>query len=255
MTNNSIMSQLRSGSQGNYYGLPTAFAAPIDCQTGAIVTGPILGKSEILITGNVAIVPDPLPDAIKPSGTLTVAGATTLNGVVAINAATSITGATQITGVLNVSGTVTAPTFAGNINVQSWKGFDIKHPNKENHRLRHICAEGPEAGVYIRGRLKDSNAIQLPEYWNGLVDYDSITVQLQPIGERHYHLNVMEIDKEKIVVKDSDDKPVDCFYHVWASRIDGEPLIVEYEGETPAEYPGDDKQFSISGYDYDKRGG
>ena len=33
------------------------------------------------------------------------------------------------------------------INVQSWKGFDIKHPNKEGHRLRHICLEGPEAGV------------------------------------------------------------------------------------------------------------
>ena len=40
-------------------------------------------------------------------------------------------------------------SFSGStINVQSWKGFDIKHPNKEGHRLRHICLEGPEAGVY-----------------------------------------------------------------------------------------------------------
>jgi len=37
---------------------------------------------------------------------------------------------------------------------------------------------------------------------------------------------------------------------VKASRIDGEPLIVEYEGETPKDYPGDFSQFSISGYDY-----
>ena len=37
------------------------------------------------------------------------------------------------------------------------------------------------------------------------------------------------------------------------ARIDGDPLIVEYEGETPAEYPGDDRQFSISGYNYDAR--
>ena len=35
-----------------------------------------------------------------------------------------------------------------------------------------------------------------------------------------------------------------------ASRIDGEELIVEYAGETPADYPGDPAQFSISGYDY-----
>ncbi len=39
------------------------------------------------------------------------------------------------------------------INVQGWKGFDIKHPNKKGHRLRHVCIEGPEAGVYVRGRL------------------------------------------------------------------------------------------------------
>lgn len=255
MTNNAITSSLRSGAKGTYHGLPAHFMVPTTFEAGTITTGPIFDTGETLVLGNVVIAPDPLPLAVKPSGTLTVTTATTLNTLVTVAGVTNVTGTVNITGPVNVAGTVTATSFVGNINVQSWKGFDIKHPNKENHRLRHICAEGPEAGVYIRGRLKDSNTIQLPEYWNGLVDYDSITVQLQPIGERHYHLNVMEIDKEKIVVKDSDDKPVDCFYHVWASRIDGEPLIVEYEGETPAEYPGDDKQFSISGYDYDKRGG
>ena len=34
------------------------------------------------------------------------------------------------------------------INQQGWKGFDIKHPNKEKHRLRHVCVEGPEAAIY-----------------------------------------------------------------------------------------------------------
>ena len=51
-------------------------------------------------------------------------------------------------------------SFSGStINVQSWKGFDIKHPNKEGHRLRHICLEGPEAGVYYRGRIKNEKMI------------------------------------------------------------------------------------------------
>ena len=41
-------------------------------------------------------------------------------------------------------------SFSGStINVQSWKGFDIKHPTKEKHRLRHVCVEGPEAAVYL----------------------------------------------------------------------------------------------------------
>ena len=65
---------------------------------------------------------------------------------------------------------IECPDIQGVINQQSWKGFDIKHPNKENHRLRHICLEGPEAGVYYRGRLTNSNVIELPEYWRGLID-------------------------------------------------------------------------------------
>jgi len=163
-------------------------------------------------------------------------GAHVVNGVSAHNGATTVTGAFV--------------AMSATINPQAWKGFDIKHPNKKNHRLRHICVEGPEAAVYVRGRLKNGNEIKLPEYWDGLVDYDSITVQLQPIGDRHFHLNISEIDKEKVVVKESDDKPFECFYHIWASRIDGEPLVVEYEGESAADYPSDSEQFSISGYDY-----
>ena len=150
---------------------------------------------------------------------------------------------------------VTAPV--GNITINNGrctgnKTFDIPHATKPGKRIRHVCVEGPEAGIYIRGRLKDSNVIQLPEYWDGLVDYDTITVQLQPIGERHYHLNVMEIDKEKIVVRDSDDKPIDCFYHVWVARWinpgnHDEKLHVVYDGESPADYPGNPENFSVAG--------
>ena len=155
---------------------------------------------------------------------------------------------------LNVGGTVTAPTFKGSINVQSWKGFDIKHPNKPNHRLRHICLEGPEAGVYYRGRLTDSNVIELPDYWEGLIDIDSITVTLTQIGYSQ-DLIVESIDwGKKVKIKSGNASKIDCYYVIQAARIDGEPLIVEYEGETPAEYPGDDRQFSISGYNYDARG-
>ena len=33
-----------------------------------------------------------------------------------------------------------------------------------------------------------------------------------------------------------------------------ERLIPEYEGETPADYPGNNDEYSVSGYHYDKRG-
>lgn len=155
-----------------------------------------------------------------------------------------------VAGDITAGGKVTAPTFQGQINVQSWKGFDIKHPSKPNHRLRHICLEGPEAGVYFRGRLTESNTINLPEYWNGLIDPESITVSLTQIG---YSQDLI-VDKiewgRKVIIKSGNGTRIDCYYTIQASRIDGENLIVEYEGETPADYPGDPSQYSISGYDY-----
>ena len=152
------------------------------------------------------------------------------------------------------SGTCTFPTFQGNINVQSWKGFDIKHPNKEGQRLRHICLEGPEAGVYVRGKLSGTNVIDLPDYWVGLIDPESITVSLTQIGSSQ-DLIVDKIEwGRKVYIRSGNASTINCFYTIQASRIDGEPLIVEYAGETPADYPGGSRQFSISGYDYDARG-
>ena len=43
------------------------------------------------------------------------------------------------------------------------KSFDIPHPTKENMRLRYGSLEGPENGVYVRGRSKE-NIIELPDY-------------------------------------------------------------------------------------------
>ena len=61
------------------------------------------------------------------------------------------------------------------------KSFDIVHPTKENMRLRYGSLEGPENGVYVRGKSIDK-IISLPDYWVGLVDETTITVQLTPIG-------------------------------------------------------------------------
>jgi len=112
-----------------------------------------------------------------------------------------------------------------------FKKFNIPHPSKSGMRLVHASLEGPEIGVYYRGRLTGSNKIQLPDYWKDLVHEDTITVQLQPIGDRHYHLSVVEYTNEYIIIKEPDDKPIDCFYHVYAERKDVERLAVEYKGE------------------------
>ena len=98
--------------------------------------------------------------------------------------------------------------------------FLIDHQGQPGKKLRYTSLEGPEAGVYFRGRLKDSHTITLPEEWEWLVDEESITVQLQPIGDRHFHINVVEFDNKKIHIMEADDKPIDCFYHVYGERKD-----------------------------------
>ena len=165
------------------------------------------------------------------------------------NGDANITGSINVDQDINIGGTAYG-NFQGTINVQSWKGFDITHPNKSNHRLRHICLEGPEGGVYIRGRLTKSNVIKLPEYWKGLIDPSSITVMLTQIAySQDLIVEKIELD-QGIKIKSGNASNIDCYYVINAARNDGEPLIVEYEGQTPADYPGSKDQFSISGYDY-----
>ena len=134
------------------------------------------------------------------------------------------------------------------------KSFDIEHPNKKGWRLRHVCVEGPEDGpIYIRGKLDGKSIIELPDYWKGLVDEDSITVNLTPIGS-FQELFVEDIQWGKnVIVKNNAGGAIKCFYQVWAARSFDEKLHVEYKGETPADYPGDNTRFSIAGYDYDRR--
>jgi len=136
---------------------------------------------------------------------------------------------------------------------KSNKSFDITHPNKKGWRLRHVCVEGPEDGpIYIRGKL-EGNLLKLPDYWDGLVDKESISVHLTPIGS-FQELFVEKIEWGKnVYIKNASGGPVKCYYQVWAARQYEEKLHIEYEGETPADYPGDNSQFSIAGYDYDRR--
>ena len=137
---------------------------------------------------------------------------------------------------------------ASGVTLTSRKPFDIPHPTKEGQRLRHVCLEGPESAVYVRGRVcNGKNIIDLPEYWDGLVDYETLTVQLTALGA-HQNVIVKRISpiERRIYLQSQGGMPVDCFYHIIAERKDGEKLIVEYEGKTIEDYPGDNSIYSIN---------
>ena len=156
-------------------------------------------------------------------------------------------------------GNVTAPTFIGNLignvtgRASGNKSFDIPHATQPGKRIRHVCAEGPEAGIYVRGRLTGKNTINLPDYWEGLVDPDSITVTLTQIGSSQ-DLIVESIDWGKVVkIRSGTASNIDCFYEVWVARYINrenpeEKLHVVYDGESPADYPGNNDNFIVGGF-------
>jgi hypothetical protein len=126
------------------------------------------------------------------------------------------------------------------------KPFDIPHPTKEGWRLRHVCIEGPTADVYVRGKLNNSNVIELPEYWRKLVDPETITVNLTPVGT-HQELYVDKIEwGTRILIKNNCGSAVNCYYTVYAERADTDKNIPEYKG-TYNDYPGDNRQYTSYG--------
>lgn len=103
------------------------------------------------------------------------------------------------------------------------KSFLIDHPSKKGFKLRHGNLEGPEHGVYIRGR-SDTKKIELPDYWKDLVDISSITVQVTPIGKQQ-KLYVQSITKDCVTIGGSL-KP-SFFYTINAERKDVEKMKTE----------------------------
>jgi hypothetical protein len=123
----------------------------------------------------------------------------------------------------NNSGTVLSKIDSlGNFSAAS-KSFDIEHPTKENMRLRYGSLEGPENGVYVRGTT-ESNIIELPEYWTGLVHEDSITVSLTPF-EFPQNIYVEKIEDNKVYIGGELTK---AFFTVYGERKDIDKLTVEY---------------------------
>jgi hypothetical protein len=126
------------------------------------------------------------------------------------------TGNTTTSGNTTIYGSLSATT----------KSFDIAHPTKEGYRITYGCLEGPEHAVYHRGRTV-SDIIELPEYWSGLVDVNTTTVQLTPNGVYTPHW-VEKIENNQIYIKSESGK-IDCFFLVHGERQDVPKILVVYK--------------------------
>jgi len=246
---------------------PQAGVARASC-----MIGPPLGAAapaSLEVTGITNIIGNLNVPAISSfSGVSNFTGAVTMNSLelkngVDLKNATDIGNATEIknsnsvvNGSLSVAGIINCPWLTQQLAQAAAsppKGFDMHHPTKEGWRLTHICLEGPEAAVYHRGILDNSNIIEIPEYWRGLVDSNTITVHLTPI-KIYQELSYDIIDDgTKIKVINNAGSSIKCSYILYGERKDVDKIVVEYEGKIE-DYPGKDQR-SIVGYHYDYRPG
>jgi hypothetical protein len=106
-----------------------------------------------------------------------------------------------------------AQTSTGN------KTFVIDHPVNKDKYLVHACIEGPEVGVYYRGKgeIKDnqSTKITLPHYVNQLA-YD-FTIQITKIYGGYGTLETSEVENGQFTVYGSNNK---FYWHVYGKRSD-----------------------------------
>ena len=213
--------------------LPSLFLQVLN----TIVNGNIIANGTIVankaITCNGIVICN---GVMKNEGAVIHGSSSTMNGAVAMTATATLSGVGDMASYMTTTRGIAV----------SKKSFDIPHPTKKDHRLRYVCVETPKADVYVRGKLNGSNVINLPEYWKGLVDPDSIDVVLSPIGS-FQELYVEDVQwGTKVVVKNSAGGPVNCSYVVYGERKDTESNIPEYKGLTEADYPGDNSQYIIN---------
>jgi hypothetical protein len=125
-------------------------------------------------------------------------GATGPQGVSGFRGTVGPTGPQGIIGPTGAS--CTGPTGP----VGQGKTFIIQHPSDENKFLVHACLEGPEAGVYYRGKGTIENdeciTITLPNYVCK-ISYE-FTVELTPINSNGLNLiyETSEIENNKFTV-------------------------------------------------------
>ena len=151
-----------------------------------------------------------------------------IRGSASVNTVAALVYYVAGTGEFAIGGTTTTVVSQGT------KTFVIDHPHKKEHYLVHACLEGPEAGVYYRGKSEikgKSVLINLPDY---ILSWFDFTMHLTPIGSfARIYYNEIGIGEFEVFA----DQPCKFSWVVYAKRSDikVEPLKSEtvISGEGP----------------------
>ena len=109
----------------------------------------------------------------------------------------------------------------------------ISHPSVKDYNLNLEGLLGPENSVFFRGRITSKNEINLPRYWEGLVEQTTISVHLTSIGA-HQNPIVKRIGENKVFLQAQGGMPIDCYYLIIGERKDVPKLKAEQRIDTDA---------------------
>jgi len=142
------------------------------------------------------------------------------SGISSVPSRFYVSGNSILQGDVTVSGNT---TITGHLSAAS-KSFLIDHPTQIGKKLQYGSLEGPEHGVFVRGKTNE-NIINLPNYWASLVDENSISVNLTPI-DVFSNIYVVEYNNRRVVTDGNNGNYY--FYTVYGERKDIPKLTVEF---------------------------
>lgn len=211
--------------------------------SGNTTTGAGTGSAGVIGRSQGVSYATPLPLAagvigVASDGEVGVLGTGIYEGVRGIN--TNALGAEQSKGALGWDDT-TALYGSGNLVVSGTKSFVEPHPTQAGREIAYVSLEGPEAGVYFRGRGKFERGlarIAVPESFRLVAAEEGLSVQITPIGEMA-SVAVVHAGLDGIVAKAS--RNVEFYFTVNGVRKafasfepirDGEAYVPRSEHET-----------------------
>lgn len=83
------------------------------------------------------------------------------------------------------------------------KSFIVDHPTRPGFRINYTSLEGPEVGIYHRGRVRLSGGrgvIDLPEHFSALAVRGSVTVQLTPASLDSLGVGIASVSTRRVEI-------------------------------------------------------
>jgi hypothetical protein len=86
--------------------------------------------------------------------------------------------------------------------------------------MENTIFKNTDKTVFVRGKVLNSKTIDLPKDWHKIIDAQTITVLLTPVGA-HQDIIVKRCDAKQVHLQINGSLPIHCYYQVFAELAGG----------------------------------